>query len=118
MSTASIVICGDFNDQSTSRVYAVLTKPSVASVAAATCIQLQSVYESCLTGEDLKQYYSTYKKRDVELCHVIDYIFVSGTITVKRLLSSPPLSSLPYRLPAPDYPSDHLALFADIAVHA
>jgi len=62
--------------------------------------------------------YTTWKRRGVkEAKHTIDYIFVSPTIAVDGVLLPPPESSIDeQRLPGFRYPSDHIALIADLRI--
>ena len=113
-----VVVVGDFNDTKDSLVCKkVLEHP----------LGLRSAYDKFyLTEEEeeeekkkyasntkLSSYYTTYKKREEETCREIDYIFYTpSTLNCSGVLRVPPLSSLPHRLPAVNYPSDHLSLLA------
>lgn len=72
---------------------------------------LKSAYDAFYTDDSA--YYTTYKKRDVEVRRVIDYIFHQhkATMCVGASLI-PQVSSFPDLLPAVDYPSDHLSIAA------
>eukprot|EP00971_Amphidinium_carterae_P310600 6171743-Amphidinium_carterae.1 len=62
--------------------------------------------------------YTTWKRRGVkEAKHTIDYIFISPTIDVDGVLLPPPEDLVQSeRFPSFRYPSDHVALFADLRV--
>jgi len=57
-------------------------------------------------------YYTTYKKRDVEVRRIIDYIYQSRHVICVGVAAIPPIEAFPERLPCAKYPSDHLALVA------
>lgn len=78
---------------------------------------VRSVYAAALGSEPS---YTTWKRRgDHEAKHTIDYIFVSGPIAVSRVLLPPEEESMgTERLPNWSYPSDHVALFAELIVPA
>ncbi|ELR10995.1 uncharacterized protein ACA1_354330 [Acanthamoeba castellanii str. Neff] len=60
--------------------------------------------------------YSTYKKRETEVRRTIDYIWYPADAMVPvALLAVPAVSDLPDRLPCRNHPSDHLALYAELA---
>ena len=74
--------------------------------------ELRSAYASYQqSGEEP---YSTYKKREKEVLRTIDYIWYSPARGVEPLylLEIPGIEAVPNRLPAVNYPSDHLAIAA------
>ncbi|KAL6043377.1 Nocturnin [Balamuthia mandrillaris] len=103
-----LVVVGDFNDVPSSLVCEYFRN------GRNNPFQLKSAYSSYdNTGEEP---YSTYKRREEEVLRTIDYIWYSHqTLRPCRLLEIPlpPALKFPQRLPAKDYPSDHLALAAE-----
>eukprot|EP01087_Luapelamoeba_hula_P014886 TRINITY_DN4420_c1_g2_i1.p1 TRINITY_DN4420_c1_g2~~TRINITY_DN4420_c1_g2_i1.p1 ORF type:complete len:353 (+),score=69.51 TRINITY_DN4420_c1_g2_i1:1-1059(+) len=123
--TPAVVIAGDFNDVPGSPVYQYFAQQQSDATQQTTAhpFALRSAYAH-YTAEG-REPYSTYKKRETEVCRTIDFIWYSTqppqqtttttTTTHLRLvglLRIPPTSELPHRLPAPYYPSDHLAIGA------
>jgi len=78
-------------------------------------VGLYSAYARVLGSEPD---YTTWKRRgELEAKHTIDYILTSGAIAVERVLAAPPEHQLaPERLPGWRYPSDHVALLAELRV--
>ena len=76
---------------------------------------LRSAYREALGKEPA---YTTWKCRGTkEDKHTIDYMFLSGDITVRRVLAPPAEGDVePSRLPGWRYPSDHVALHAELLV--
>lgn len=76
---------------------------------------LRSAYGSAL-GQELA--WTTWKRRGAsEARHTIDYILVSEGLGVGRVLLPPDDAAMaPERLPGWAYPSDHIALFAELYV--
>lgn len=103
----SVVILGDFNDVPDSIVYilfrAWFNKPI-----------LKSAYT--LYDDSGIEPYTTFKKREKEICRTIDYIWVSNDIQVRELLEIPPTEVFPDRLPCKNYPSDHLSIIATLEI--
>eukprot|EP01121_Diplochlamys_sp_Union-15-3_P014260 TRINITY_DN4520_c0_g1_i1.p1 TRINITY_DN4520_c0_g1~~TRINITY_DN4520_c0_g1_i1.p1 ORF type:complete len:173 (-),score=17.92 TRINITY_DN4520_c0_g1_i1:18-476(-) len=103
-----LIICGDFNDIPESPVCLLFAQNAPIEVDGKTYshhLPLKSIHSSA------PSYYTTYKKREVEVCRTIDYIWYSSdSLTVTHTLSIPLLTELPERLPASYYPSDHLAI--------
>ena len=60
--------------------------------------------------------YTTCKiRKNGEICHTIDYIFIPVDAIALSTLDIPERSSLPEsRLPGYSYPSDHLAIGCDV----
>jgi mRNA deadenylase 3'-5' endonuclease subunit Ccr4 len=98
-----MLICGDFNDTPESLVVSeFLTNQNVA-------------LSSALTAFPSDNTFTTFKMRTLgqEQCRTIDYIFYShDTLRLCALLHMPSVEELPFRLPATNYPSDHLAIAA------
>lgn len=76
---------------------------------------VRSVYAQALGKEPD---YTTWKrKKGKEVQHTIDYLFVSQSIRVQRVLLPPLQEDVDEdRLPSWRYPSDHLALMADLSL--
>jgi len=55
-------------------------------------------------------FFTTFKKRDVVVQRTIDYMWHTDVLQVAQILQLPSEKDLPNRLPAPNYPSDHLSL--------
>eukprot|EP01130_Rhizamoeba_saxonica_P012190 TRINITY_DN511_c1_g1_i2.p1 TRINITY_DN511_c1_g1~~TRINITY_DN511_c1_g1_i2.p1 ORF type:complete len:158 (-),score=29.30 TRINITY_DN511_c1_g1_i2:24-497(-) len=92
-----VVICGDFNDEPNSLVYNILKQR----------------YTTIYSGEH--QSWTTWKKRSTEVKRTIDYIWYQpNRIGVDAILNIPEDSECPDMLPAAYYPSDHLAIGAQI----
>jgi mRNA deadenylase 3'-5' endonuclease subunit Ccr4 len=66
--------------------------------------------------------FTTYKKRETEVLRTIDYILYrhgkDSKLIVTGLQEIPPIEKFPKRLPATDYPSDHLSIGAKFVVAA
>jgi len=81
---------------------------------------LSSAYDLDAKTGPLSVPYTTFKKRKTEVLRTIDYIlFRNGreaALTVTGLQEIPPIDQFPNRLPAIDYPSDHLSIAAQFAV--
>jgi len=76
-----------------------------------TCFE--SAYGQFYSHGGVDDYYTTFKKREEEVCRIIDYIFYQPVkCKCTGVVAIPPKSTFPNRLPAPNYPSDHLALVA------
>lgn len=108
-----VLISGDFNDVPSSPVYNLLTK-NIGSNENQSFTSPFVGFKSAYTFYDQSgvEPYSTYKKRETEICRTIDFIFFQG-LKVLKLLEIPPIETLTVRLPAPNYPSDHLAIMAE-----
>jgi len=78
--------------------------------------QLESAYPLPSSHSDPQ--YSTWKKRgDTEVKHMIDYVFTSSHFRPIAVLNPPHTSDLDAsRLPGLKYPSDHLAIAAQVAL--
>ena len=78
---------------------------------------LRSAYVEALGAEPA---YTTYKRRGASVTkHVIDYILVSEDVGVSRVLLPPPEDEIDASaLPGWRYPSDHVALAAELALPA
>ena len=76
---------------------------------------LRSAYKDVLGAEPA---YTTWKRRgESEVRHTIDYVLVSPRVRVHRVLQPPDPSGVDARrLPGWRYPSDHIALAAEISV--
>jgi len=100
-----IVICGDFNDEPGSFVHNLIVKKELTEKGKkfAHSLNLKSGY-----GDD--SLFTTYKKRETEMCRTIDYIWYSEKLKCTHYLDIPSKQELPQRLPASYYPSDHLAI--------
>merc|ERR1719245_1559649 len=88
--------------------------PSEAYPAAINhLIGMKSTYHQALGREPV---YTTWKRRgDMEYKHTIDYILISGAFRVVRVLAPPDESDVePERFPSWKYPSDHVALVAEL----
>eukprot|EP01049_Picozoa_sp_SAG25_P013716 SAG25_NODE_2204_length_1840_cov_1.533601_2_plen_101_part_00 len=77
---------------------------------------LESAYRLVLGGAECA--WTTWKRRGAsETRHTIDYLFVSAELGVERVLLPPRTSEVAAeRLPGWRYPSDHIALFAQLRV--
>lgn len=66
--------------------------------------------------------YTTFKKRETEILRTIDYILYrhgkDSQLVVTGLQEIPAIEKFPNRLPARDYPSDHLSIGAKFIVTA
>mmetsp|Transcript_105992 Transcript_105992/g.187745 ORF Transcript_105992/g.187745 Transcript_105992/m.187745 type:complete len:385 (+) Transcript_105992:80-1234(+) len=89
--------------------------PEAYPVATTHTLRLHSAYADILGSEPE---YTTWKRRgDHEDHHTIDYIFLSESLSVSRVLLPPDGKEVdPARFPGWRYPSDHVALFADVLV--
>jgi len=106
-----VIVLGDFNATPDSLVHTLVTKGSV-TIGDKTHTQPIGPLTSCY-GATERSEFSTFKKRAVELCHTIDYIFYNPKeLGLCEVLEIPKKESLPERLPAAYYPSDHLAIAA------
>lgn len=78
-------------------------------------LRLRSSYVDVLGCEPA---YTTWKRRgSKEARHTIDYICVSRTVGVRRVLLPPPEENVhPERLPNFQYPSDHIALMVELLI--
>lgn len=111
----NLVLCGDFN-----------TEPfdmpqhkarAVPAILQAPAVNLRSAYplpNSSDSGE-----YTTWKRRGAyEGRHVKDYIFHSESLRAAKILSVPQIEDVhPERLPGLQYPSDHIAIAAELCFH-
>jgi hypothetical protein len=80
-------------------------------------LDTEDTFGRCFTSGHLDFFirrYTTYKKRETEVCRTIDYLWHSRvpTAQVVQLLEIPPIDQLPHRLPASYYPSDHFSIGA------
>jgi len=91
------VVCGDFNETPDQLAIEEMLKNGFASVYPLD----QGIW-------------TTWKKRSSEVCHMIDYIFYKseGSLQPGGYLHVMEKSTLPERLPAKNYPSDHVHLVA------
>ncbi|CAG5124492.1 unnamed protein product [Candidula unifasciata] len=108
-----LILCGDFNADPQSKAVSVLK---------ASNLQLKSTY-TLLSSDGAEPVYTTWKVRagrkgqaNTEVCHTIDYLFVSGKqFQVVQLLKLPTPEEIgPGFLPSYSYPSDHISLVADL----
>lgn len=83
----------------------------------ATIGKLRSAYKTALGAEPA---WTTWKRRGTsEARHCIDYILCSSEVGVARVLLAPDDAAIvEARLPGWNYPSDHIALLADLRVPA
>lgn len=101
---AAVVIGGDFNTEPSGPVYKLMRTA------------FRSAYGEYSGGAEPE--YTTWKIRPPkEFRRTIDYIwYKSATLTPLMLLSLPGVQSIPHpRLPSKQYPSDHLAIAAELA---
>eukprot|EP00745_Piridium_sociabile_P012796 TRINITY_DN194241_c0_g1_i1.p1 TRINITY_DN194241_c0_g1~~TRINITY_DN194241_c0_g1_i1.p1 ORF type:complete len:134 (+),score=3.20 TRINITY_DN194241_c0_g1_i1:77-478(+) len=106
--TMPVILCGDLNSEAHMSVCAVLRQSR---------LNLQSVYD--VKGAQAAMPYSTWKiLGSGEVKRVIDFIWASRhVIRVRKLLSAPPSEDIPLcRFPNEKYPSDHLALLAELEI--
>jgi len=104
-----VIITGDFNDTPDS-----MAVETIRQAPGLEMMDARDQYEDVLAPD----YYTTYKKRETVVKRVIDYIFFSSLrLTCTGVLDAPPLSEVPYMLPAHNYPSDHIALCASFSFH-
>lgn len=125
IASAPLVVLGDFNDVPSSLVCRYFRgELPLAEIHAAIPphpFRLASAYahHPPLAGdvdEAAAEPYSTYKKRETEVRRTIDYIWYPAEAMVPvALLAVPAVSDLPDRLPCRNHPSDHLALYAELA---
>ncbi len=101
---SSVVICGDFNGVPAEEFYSAMKSDSE--------IELESAYKKAI-GTEIA--FTTWKIRDVEVKHTIDYIWYSPkTIDVISYLAPPCEKDVPdERFPSFSSPSDHIALCCD-----
>mmetsp|Transcript_67778 Transcript_67778/g.126570 ORF Transcript_67778/g.126570 Transcript_67778/m.126570 type:complete len:367 (-) Transcript_67778:1-1101(-) len=109
-SDAPAIICMDMNaapHRSKSADY----DPEAYKFMSST--EFSSAYAIALGAEPN---YTTWKRRGVkEAKHTIDYIFITPTVAVDAVLLPPPEALVQSeRFPSFRYPSDHVALFADL----
>lgn len=113
----SIIIAGDFNDTPDSPVATLF----LSSGNRNPCGPFSSAYSSYPSatsyGSHLDAPYTTFKKRETEVCRTIDFIWFQGPLQVSALLEIPAIDNLPQRLPASYYPSDHLGIAATFQVN-
>ena len=105
-----LIICGDFNAESSEGVYDVMS---------CSDLNIDSAYKM-LSDKDEEPAYTTWKIRGTvnstsEVCRTIDYIWYSkDKVKVDGLLELPTAEQIGVnRLPSYSYPSDHLSLVAD-----
>lgn len=81
-----------------------------------------SAYDLDATSGPRAVPYTTYKKRATEILRTIDYILYrqgkDTNLVVTALQEIPQIEKFPNRLPAKDYPSDHLSVAAKFVVTA
>lgn len=109
-SVRTTIVCLDMNaapHESASAKYPPEAYPAALSLG------MRSAYAEALGSEPP---YSTYKKRGSSVAkHVIDYILISPDVRVGRVLLPPAEEGLePSALPGWRYPSDHVALMAEL----
>lgn len=106
-----VVVMGDFNTDPGLDLYKHVTGDG------GRALDLDSAY-ALGSSNGTEPAYTTCKERKTGVaCHTIDYILVPRSTAVEALLSVPPLEDLsPGLLPNWDYPSDHLAIGADLAL--
>lgn len=128
-----VFVMGDFNDtpdspvcnyfkRSTPTTTTTTTTDGEAPPEVATSshpFELKSAYTFYDASET--EPFTTYKKREREVIRPIDYIWFTPSegrlrVTPTSLLEIPSLEMLPNRLPASDYPSDHLAIAARFVI--
>ena len=103
-------------ESSASAPYPAAAYPAALSHGA---LRVESAYARVLGGEPA---WTTWKRRigafkAGEAKHTIDYIFTSPDIAVARVLNVPDEASIiETRLPGWEYPSDHVALRADLVL--
>uniref|UniRef100_A0A7S2WDB4 Endonuclease/exonuclease/phosphatase domain-containing protein n=1 Tax=Mucochytrium quahogii TaxID=96639 RepID=A0A7S2WDB4_9STRA len=97
--TCNILFCGDLNTDPGGAVHKLVVSKG----------RFESAYMDLAS-----EHFSTWKVRESEVKHCIDYIFYSGTnITLKERLSVPDESAVgAARLPSVNWPSDHISLHA------
>mmetsp|Transcript_25144 Transcript_25144/g.35228 ORF Transcript_25144/g.35228 Transcript_25144/m.35228 type:complete len:251 (+) Transcript_25144:178-930(+) len=117
--TIPVIITGDFNDYPISPVIQFMLNGKTLHTDNSTKslshnFTFQSAYKSY--DNSGKEPWTTYKKRAREILETIDYIFYTPhKIQVKQLLEIPDVSALPNRMPSDTYPSDHIAIMAELA---
>jgi nocturnin len=106
-----VVVMGDFNTDPGLDLYKHVTGDG------GRALDLDSAYALGSPGR-VEPAYTTCKERKAGVaCHTIDYILVPRSTAVEALLSVPPLADLsPGMLPNWNYPSDHLAIGADLVL--
>ncbi|CAH0368606.1 unnamed protein product [Pelagomonas calceolata] len=104
------VICLDMNAAPHDAAYAAQAYPATTSA-------LRSAYRTALGAEPA---WTTWKKRGTsEARHCIDYVLCSPEVGVDAVLLPPEDDEIvEARLPGWNYPSDHVALIADLRVPA
>lgn len=102
------VICLDMNAAPHDAAYAAQAYPATTSA-------LRSAYRTALGAEPA---WTTWKKRGTsEARHCIDYVLCSPEVGVSQVLLPPDDDAVvEERLPGWNYPSDHVALIADLRV--
>jgi len=114
----AVILAGDFNtdphDVTHPKAHAAKAIPSVRAYGLASAYPL-ALDESAFNGEDVA-IWTTWKVRgDYEAKHQIDYIWYEGFKCTSVLL--PPAKLGPGRLPSLSYPSDHIAIAADLQLN-
>jgi endonuclease/exonuclease/phosphatase family metal-dependent hydrolase len=106
----SCVIATDLNATPRPGAYPCEAYPA----ALAHPLNARSAYAAAADGEEPG--YTTWKRRGTaEARHTIDYIFVAGAVGVARVLLPPADADVaPERFPGWRYPSDHVALAAEL----
>lgn len=100
---AAVVIAGDFND--------VRTSPACRAMETAGFLSVYGAYHP------RQPFFTTFKKRDVEVCRAIDYIFFDPKrLSVRAIWDLPIREQLPNRLPSDFFPSDHLNLISELVL--
>jgi len=106
-----VLVVGDFNavTYGTAVPLAKTGKATLEKTTYTVPFALEDAYDYW----KLTKRWSTYKKRSVEILETIDYILYSpNSLQLTSLLEIPDIKMFPERLPAPNYPSDHLAIGA------
>jgi len=100
-----ILVLGDFNDVPSSLACELMRETGFTSI-----------YDTHYPHE----FYTTAKKREHVVQRTIDYMWLKeakaggAATSVVSLLEIPPVSTFPHLLPCTTYPSDHLALVAQL----
>jgi len=108
-----IIIAGDFNEIPTNPVCQYFAEGHFKEILNIPKhpLQLENSYNHYDNTKVAP--YTTFKKRDKEVCRTIDYIwYTSDKLHVTHLLEIPLIEELKNRLPCSEYPSDHLALIS------
>eukprot|EP00698_Gefionella_okellyi_P004927 TRINITY_DN14550_c0_g1_i1.p1 TRINITY_DN14550_c0_g1~~TRINITY_DN14550_c0_g1_i1.p1 ORF type:complete len:331 (+),score=57.15 TRINITY_DN14550_c0_g1_i1:64-993(+) len=114
-----VVLSGDLNTEPGSDTYRLLIRNHFRSAYANYRLPSGTApptdIEQLVHGE-FEPAYTTFKKRDHEVCHTIDFIlYLGGAVTPTRLFSIPQKAD-GETLPSELYPSDHFAIAAELAL--